>query len=76
MVPSLSSLAPFQFAFVARDLDHFVGEAAGHPLIARIHSFGADGDRAAANYDTAETLGFLVEAVEPPVRMPAPDFTI
>jgi hypothetical protein len=26
--------------------------------------------------DTADTLGFLVEAVEPPARMPAPDFTI
>jgi methylmalonyl-CoA/ethylmalonyl-CoA epimerase len=161
VVPSLDGLAPFQFAFVVRDLDHFVGEldsvltagpwrgwifgpqgegreyrgapaewtlrlalngrspqfeviqpldgpsihadwleergegfhhvgyvvssleqttaemeAAGHPVIARIHSFGADGDGAAAYYDTADTLGFLVEAVEPPARMPAPDFTL
>ena len=44
-------------------------EAAGHPVIARIHSFGADRDGAAAYYDTADTLGFLVEAVEPPARM-------
>jgi glyoxalase/bleomycin resistance protein/dioxygenase superfamily protein len=51
-------------------------EAAGHPAIARIHSFGADRDGAAAYYDTADALGFLVEAVEPPARMPAPDFTI
>jgi indolepyruvate ferredoxin oxidoreductase alpha subunit len=29
-------------------------------------SFGAAGDVAAAYYDTAEALGFLVEAVEPP----------
>ena len=154
MVPSPGGLAPFQFAFVVRDLDHFVGEldrllmagpwpgwvfgpqgqgreyrgapaewtlrlalnsrspqfeviqpldgpsvhadwleergegfhhvgyvvpsleqqtakmeAAGHPVIARIHSFGADRDGAAAYYDTADTLGFLVEAVEPPARM-------
>ena len=160
MVPSLGGLAPFQFAFVVRDLDQFVCEfdgllmagpwrgwvfgpqgqgreyrgvpaewtlrlvlnsrspqfeviqpldgpsvhadwleergegfhhvgyvvrslertttemeAAGHSVIARIHSFGADGDGAAAYYDTADTLG-LVEAVEPPARMPAPDFTM
>src|SRR5215475_12980951 len=29
-------------------------EAAGHPAIARIHSFGAGGDGAAVYYDTAE----------------------
>jgi len=51
-------------------------EAAGHPAIARIHSFGAAGDGDAAYYDTADALGFLVEAVEPPGRMPAPDFTV
>jgi hypothetical protein len=51
-------------------------EAAGHPPIARIHSFGAAGDGAAAYYDTADALGFLVEAVEPPSRMPAEDFML
>jgi hypothetical protein len=51
-------------------------EAAGHPAIARIHSFGADGDGAAAYYDTADALGFLVEAVEPPSQMPPTDFTL
>jgi hypothetical protein len=51
-------------------------EAAGHPAIARIHSFGAAGDGAAAYFDTADTLGFLVEAVEPPARMPPPGFTL
>jgi methylmalonyl-CoA/ethylmalonyl-CoA epimerase len=51
-------------------------EAAGHPAIARIHSFGTGGDGAAAYYDTAEALGFLVEAVEPPSRMPPTDFTL
>jgi len=161
MVPSLGGLAPFQFAFVVRDLERFLGkfdgllmagpwrgwvfgpqgegreyrgapaawtlrlvlndrspqfeviepldgpsvhadwleergegfhhvgyavrsleqttaemEAAGHPVIAGIHSFGADGDGAAAYYDTADALGFLVEAVQPPARMPAPDFTM
>jgi methylmalonyl-CoA/ethylmalonyl-CoA epimerase len=51
-------------------------EAAGHPVIARIHSFGVAGDGAAAYYDTAQTLGFLVEAVEPPSEMPPMDFTM
>ncbi len=51
-------------------------EAAGHPVVARIHSFGADGDGAAAYFDTSDTLGFMVEAVEPPARMPTPDFTL
>ena len=51
-------------------------EAAGHPVIARIHSFGRAGDGAAAYYDTAAVLGFLVEAVEPPSEMPPSDFTL
>lgn len=51
-------------------------EAAGHAAIARIHSFGAAGDGDAAYYDTAEVLGFLVEAVEPPAAMPPTDFTL
>jgi methylmalonyl-CoA/ethylmalonyl-CoA epimerase len=51
-------------------------EAIGHPAIARIHSFGAAGDGDAAYYDTADALGFLVEAVEPPGQMPATDFTL
>jgi hypothetical protein len=51
-------------------------EAAGHPAIARIHAFGAAGDGAAAYYDTADALGFLVEAVEPPREMPAVSFTL
>ncbi|HEY1565187.1 MAG TPA: VOC family protein [Gaiellaceae bacterium] len=50
-------------------------EAAGHPAVARIHSFGADGDGAAAYFDTADSLGFLVEAVVPPARMPPVDFS-
>jgi hypothetical protein len=51
-------------------------EAAGHPAIARVHSFGAAGDGVAAYYDTADALGFLVEAVEPPAQMPSTDFTL
>ena len=51
-------------------------EAAGHPVVTRIHSFGRAGDGAAAYYDTAATLGFLVEAVEPPSEMPPSDFTL
>jgi hypothetical protein len=34
------------------------------------------GDGAAAYYDTADPLGFLVEAVEPPGQMPAVEFTL
>ena len=49
-------------------------EAAGHPAVARIHSFGEAGDGAAAYYDTVDPLGFYVEAVEPPARMPPTDF--
>lgn len=51
-------------------------EAAGHPAIARIHSFGAAGDGAAAYYDTEDRLGFLIEAVEPPLAMPPTDFVL
>ena len=51
-------------------------EAVGHPAIARIHSFGADRDGSAAYFDTADALGFLVEAVESPIQMPPPDFTL
>jgi hypothetical protein len=51
-------------------------EAAGHPAIARIHSFGAEGDGAAAYFDTAAALGFLVEVVEPPSQMPPTDFAL
>jgi hypothetical protein len=36
----------------------------------------AAGDGAAAYYATADALGFLVEAVEPPSEMPAVDFTL
>jgi methylmalonyl-CoA/ethylmalonyl-CoA epimerase len=64
-------------AYVVASLDRITTEmeAAGHPAVARIHSFGADGDGAAAYFDTAESLGFLVEAVEPPQRMPPTDFS-
>jgi hypothetical protein len=51
-------------------------DAVGHPVIARIHSFGAALDGAAAYFDTADALGFLVEAVEPPAAMPPADFTL
>ena len=64
-------------AYVVGSLERTTAEmeAAGHLAIARIHSFGEAGDGAAAYYDTADALGFLVEAVEPPTRMPATDFT-
>jgi len=63
-------------AYVVESLERTTAEmeAAGHPAVARIHSFGEAGDGAAAYYDTADALGFLVEAVEPPARMPPEDF--
>jgi len=65
-------------AYVVASLEQTTAEmeAAGHPVITRIHSFDADGDGAAAYYDTASSLGFLVEAFEPPARMPPTDFTL
>jgi methylmalonyl-CoA/ethylmalonyl-CoA epimerase len=50
--------------------------AAGHPVVQSGHSFGAEDDGAFAYYDTAQALGFLIEAVEPPGRMPDPAFRL
>ena len=63
-------------AYVVPSLEHLTAEmeAAGHPVAARIQSFGADGDGAAAYFDTVDSLGFFVEAVEPIQRMPPTDF--
>jgi methylmalonyl-CoA/ethylmalonyl-CoA epimerase len=49
---------------------------AGFPAIQTGHSFGAKGDGEFAYYDTAASLGFIVEAVEPPASMPAPAFRL
>jgi methylmalonyl-CoA/ethylmalonyl-CoA epimerase len=50
--------------------------AAGHRAVQSGHSFGADRDGVFAHYDTAEALGFLIEAVEPPGRLPDPPFRL
>lgn len=50
-------------------------EVAGHPVVARIHSFGAGGAGTAAYFDTVDPLGFFVETVEPPQRMPPIGFS-
>jgi catechol 2,3-dioxygenase-like lactoylglutathione lyase family enzyme len=50
--------------------------AAGYPAVARVHSFGAEGDGEAAYFDTVEALGFYVEAVVPPTQMPPVHFTL
>ena len=65
-------------AYVVESLERTTAEmdAAGHAAVARIHSFGVAGDGAAAYYDTADALGFLVEAVEPPSGMPPADFVL
>jgi catechol 2,3-dioxygenase-like lactoylglutathione lyase family enzyme len=65
-------------AYIVPSLEQITSEmeAAGHPAVARIHAFGAAGDGAAAYFDTVAALGFMVEAVEPPARMPPTDFTL
>jgi hypothetical protein len=50
--------------------------AAGHHVIQSGRSFGADRDGAFAYFDTAEALGCILEAVEPPGRLPDPAFTL
>jgi catechol 2,3-dioxygenase-like lactoylglutathione lyase family enzyme len=47
--------------------------AAGYSTIQTGAGFGPAGDGAYAYFDTAADLGFLVEAVEPPERMPDPE---
>ena len=47
--------------------------AAGYDAVQTGSGFGAAGDGAYAYFDTVHDLGFLVEAVEPPERMPDPD---
>jgi len=47
--------------------------AAGYAAVQTGSGFGAAGDGAYAYFDTVHDLGFLVEAVEPPERMPDPD---
>ncbi len=49
--------------------------AAGYETIQTGSGFGAGADGTYAYFDTAADLGFLVEAVEPPERMPDPDRT-
>jgi len=88
MVPSLDGLAPFQIGFVVGDLER----AARNSTSDRQPAPGGDGSSARKvagastkarrpngrcdYYATADVLGFLVEAVEPPVRMPPTDFTL
>jgi len=47
---------------------------AGYPVIQSGAGFGAEGDGAYVYFDTVGDLGLVVEAVEPPARMPEPDF--
>lgn len=47
---------------------------AGYDVVQSGSGFGMDGDGAYAYFDTVRELGFFVEAVEPPRRLPDPDF--
>lgn len=75
MVPSLEGLAPFQIAFIAGDLERAARAFERDTRRSRGSTRSAP-PATAAYYDTAEALGFLVEAVEPPREMPPPDFTL
>jgi methylmalonyl-CoA/ethylmalonyl-CoA epimerase len=48
--------------------------SAGCPVMQSGSGFGADGDGAYAYYDARDLLGVIVEAFEPPARLPGPDF--
>jgi hypothetical protein len=56
---------------VAADL-----QRAGHEAVMEVRGFGADGDGRGAYFDTVDALGFYIELVEPPARMPAPRSTL
>jgi len=92
MVPLLRGLDPFQIALgrarpgaLRARIRPPAGQQPGHGEAGssalndrdRTHSLvRCQGDVAAAYYDTAEALGFLVEVVEPPTAMPPTDFTL
>lgn len=48
--------------------------AAGYEVVQAGSGFGVDGDGAYAYFDTWRDIGLSIEAVEPPGRMPDPDF--
>jgi methylmalonyl-CoA/ethylmalonyl-CoA epimerase len=50
--------------------------AAGHPTIQAGHSLGVDRDGVFAYYDTAEALGFIIEAIEMAGELPEPAFRL
>ena len=50
--------------------------ALGHPVIQSGHSFGAEHDGVFAYYDTADSLGFIIEACELAGRLPEPAFRL
>ena len=47
---------------------------AGYPAIQGCTGFGDSGDGVYAYFDTRRELGTIVEALEPPTRMPDPEF--
>jgi catechol 2,3-dioxygenase-like lactoylglutathione lyase family enzyme len=49
-------------------------QQAGYPLAQYGEGFGADADGVYAYFDTADALGLMIEAVEPPERLSGPDF--
>jgi methylmalonyl-CoA/ethylmalonyl-CoA epimerase len=61
---------------VVDSLEHEIGEMedAGYPVIQSGSGFGVGGDGAYAYFDTADELGVIVEAFEPPESLPEPDF--
>jgi hypothetical protein len=47
---------------------------AGYEVVQTGSGFGAEGDGVYAYFDTSRDIGVSIEAVEPPSRMPDPDF--
>jgi methylmalonyl-CoA/ethylmalonyl-CoA epimerase len=64
--------------YVVDSIDAVAAELqrAGHEAVMEVSGFGADGDGRGVYFDTVDAVGFFLEIVEPPARMPAPRFTL
>jgi methylmalonyl-CoA/ethylmalonyl-CoA epimerase len=63
------------FGYYVDDIDEAIAAMAerGYALLQSGRGFGVDGDGAYAYFDTAADLGCIVEAIERPTAMPAPE---
>ncbi|MFM8594734.1 MAG: VOC family protein [Chloroflexota bacterium] len=65
------------FGYYVDDIDAAITamQERGYSLLQSGRGFGLDGDGAYAYFDTAADLGCIVEAIEKPSAMPAPEYT-